>query len=171
MDGEGCIKKAYECILKGDFDEAIQWFLQAIHLEPDNASFHYKCSVSCTRSGKWELALHHAAKACALKPGNEEYRYHLDVVDARRLVSDAKLLLASGESKPAQVMEFLQEARILDPLQAEACYLAARCCIELGRLQEAKQLAAEAFRLEPSMEEARLLYRQIKRMSRRRGRD
>ncbi|MGN7455769.1 tetratricopeptide repeat protein [Paenibacillus pasadenensis] len=171
MDGEGCIKKAYECILNGDFDGAIEWFLQAIQLEPRNASFHYKCSVSCARSGRWELALHHAVQACELKPGHEEYRYHLDIVEARRLVSDAKLLLASESGSASEAMEFLQEARILDPLQAEACYLAAVCCMQLGRLQEARLLAAEACRLEPAMEEARQLNRQLKRMLRRRGRD
>ncbi|MCM3747496.1 tetratricopeptide repeat protein [Paenibacillus pasadenensis] len=169
MDGESCIKKAYECILNGNFDEAITWFLQAIELEPENAAFHYKCSLSCARSGKWELALQHAAKACELKPEHEEYRYHWDVVEARRLVADAKLMMASGEGTPAEIMAFLQEARILDPLHGEACFLAAQCCIQLGRLHEAKLLAAEAYRLEPGLEEARRLYRQIKKMSRRRG--
>lgn len=163
MDGESCIKKAYESILGGDFDGAIGWFRQAIDLEPDNASFHYKCSVSCTRSGRWELALHHAKLASELDPGHAEYRFHLDVVDSRRLVSDAKLLLAAGPANASEALLFAQEARLLDPLNAEASLAAGQCYYVLNRLQDAKDCVMEACRLDPSFEEARILLRKLNR--------
>ena len=52
MDGESCIRKAYEFIFNSDFEEAIHWFELAIEAEPDNASYYHKCAVSCARSGK-----------------------------------------------------------------------------------------------------------------------
>ena len=166
MDGDSCIRKAYESILHGEFDGAIEWFRQAIQLDPDNASYHYKCSVSCSRSGRWELALHHARQACLLDPQQPEYKFHLDVVEARRLTADATLLLAAGPSHASEALLFAQEARELDPLSADASYAAARCSAALNRIREARAFALEACRLDPAHEEARELLRELRKRMR-----
>ena len=38
MDGETCLRQAYEAIFHGDFESAVFWFGQAIAMEPDNAA-------------------------------------------------------------------------------------------------------------------------------------
>ncbi|WP_230876148.1 tetratricopeptide repeat protein [Paenibacillus validus] len=60
MDGELAIKKAYESILNHDFEQAIGWFERAIALNPNNASYHYKLSITYARSNKLSKAIRHA---------------------------------------------------------------------------------------------------------------
>src|SRR4051812_23998980 len=94
MDGESSVRKAYEAILGGDFEQAVVCFEEAISLEPANAAIYYRCSITCARSGKWPKALQYAQKAVELDPEQEEYRFHLDTVRARLLVQEAETMLA-----------------------------------------------------------------------------
>src|SRR5690606_22350910 len=57
MDGETCMRKAYEAIFQGNFEAAVAWFLQALEREPGNADYHYKSSITIARSGRLDLAL------------------------------------------------------------------------------------------------------------------
>ena len=101
MDGESSLKKAYEAILGGDFEQAIARFEEAIALEPDNAAAYYRCSITCARSGKWSKALQYAEQAALLDPGQEEYEFHLRTVRAKLLADEAEELL-TGQPEEAE---------------------------------------------------------------------
>ncbi|MGO4542753.1 tetratricopeptide repeat protein [Paenibacillus sp. 2TAB19] len=161
MDGEGCIKKAYEFILNSDFEQAIYWFEQAIAVEPDNASYYHKCAISCSRSGKWNKAKHYADGALALEPDNAEFRFHLHTIESKLLLTEAKLLLLNDPNQPDKAIELLIEATRLDPLCFEAFYTLGVVYGSLGRLDEAVTSAREALRLEPEHSSARTLFADV----------
>lgn len=128
MKAEDCLKKAYRSIYENDFEQAIQWFEQALVLAPDNADIHYRCSITCARSGRLEKALAHARLASALVPEQEEYKLHFDRLQSMELTLMAKRLLegesagsavdAGLTSKPAASL--LERAVRLDPLSVDA---------------------------------------------------
>ncbi|MBM7564518.1 tetratricopeptide repeat protein [Paenibacillus sacheonensis] len=167
MEIESSIKKAYEAILSGDFELAIQRFEEAIELEPDNGAVYYKCSITCARSGKWQKALHYAEQAVLLDSGHEEYDYHLQTVRAKAMVSEAEQLLSqSSPVKTDQALSMLIEASRMDPLNMEALLLLGTIYASLRRYDEGAAYAREAVRLEPEHAAARSLYMELKRKSR-----
>ncbi|WP_171056036.1 tetratricopeptide repeat protein [Paenibacillus sinopodophylli] len=166
MDGESCIKKAYEFIFNSDFEQAIYWFEQAIEAEPDNAFYYHTCAVSCARSGKWPKAKRYAETALALDEANPEYKYHLQLIEAKLLLSDADFLLAKVPPKLAEAAVLLEQAVQLDPLSFEAFYT-------LGVLYASQQLyekaafnAREAVRLDPGHSAAKRLFADVNRKRR-----
>lgn len=166
MDGESCIKRAYEFILNSDFEQAIYWFERAIEVEPGNASYHHKCAISCTRSGKWTKAKQYADSALALEPDNAEFRFHLQTVESKLLLTEAKLLLLNEPNKPDEAIVMLVEATRLDPLCFEAFYTLGVVYSSLGKLDEAVASAREALRLEPEHSSARTLFADVSRKRR-----
>ncbi|MBD2869686.1 tetratricopeptide repeat protein [Paenibacillus arenilitoris] len=166
MDGESCIKKAYEFIFNSDFEQAIYWFEQAIAADPNNASYYHKCAVSCARSGKWAKAKLHADAAVKLDPEHPEYHYHLQTVEAGMFRNDADLLLASDPPKLSEAAELLKRAAALDPLSFEAFYKLGVVYSELNRLDEAAASAKEAMRLDPAHSAARRLLADVNRKRR-----
>ncbi len=166
MDGESCVRRAYEYIWNGDFEAAIYWFEQAIAAEPDRSSYYHKCAVSCARSGKWQKARLHAEAALALEPEHEEYRYHLQVINARLLYEEAQLLIASEPSRLLEAEPLLVQSTQLDPLSFEASYTLALVYAELGRLDEAIANVREALKLEPGHTAARRLFVEVSRRRR-----
>jgi tetratricopeptide (TPR) repeat protein len=166
MDGESCVRRAYEYIWNSDFEAAIYWFEQAIAAEPDRASYYHKCAVSCARSGKWLKARQHAESALALEPEHEEYRYHLQIVKARLLYEDAQQLIAAEPPRLLEAEPLLAESAQLDPLSFEASYTLALVYAELDRLDEALASVREALKLEPGHSAARRLFVAISRRRR-----
>lgn len=166
MDGESCIKKAYEYIWKADFEQAIYWFEQAIAAEPDNAEFYHKCAVSCARSGKWEKAGEYARQAVACDPDQAEYQAYLTVVEAKLLVLAADRLLDSEPANPKGAVPLLEQAAEWDPLSFEAYYKLALSYRELGQWNEALKSAREAMRLDHAHSAARRLYAELLRKQR-----
>ncbi|WP_379353457.1 MULTISPECIES: tetratricopeptide repeat protein [unclassified Paenibacillus] len=166
MDGESCIKKAYEFIFQSDFEGAIYWFEQAIAADPENAGYYHKCAVSCARSGKWSKAKIYADVAEKLEPGNEEYRYHSQLIQSQLLLAEAKGLVASTPPDLKEAAELLRHAATLDPLSFEAFYLLGMVCLTEGRLDEAIIHAREALRLDPQHSSARRLFADINRKRR-----
>ncbi|MGM0880439.1 MAG: tetratricopeptide repeat protein [Bacillota bacterium] len=166
MDGESCIKKAYEFIFNSDFEQAIYWFEQAIAAEPENASYYHKCAVSCARSSKWAKAKLYAEEALRLDPEHAEYQYHLQTVEARLLLAEADLLLAAEPPKLEEAAELLNQVTVLDPLSFEAFYTLGVVYASLGRLDEAAANAREAMRLDPGHSAARRLFADVNRKRR-----
>lgn len=161
MDGESSVKKAYEAILNGDFEEAVVRFEEAIALEPDNADTYYRCSITCARSGKWSKALHYASQAVELEPEQEEYSYHLQTVRSRQLVVEAEMLLAQKPEEQEQALAMLREAVRLDPLSMEALLMLGAAYASLNRFEEAAEPARAAVRLDPGHSAARRLLSDI----------
>lgn len=166
MDGESCIRKAYEFIFNSDFEEAIHWFELAIEAEPDNASYYHKCAVSCARSGKWTKAKQYAEAALRLDPERKEYQYHAQTVEASVLLSEADALLVEVPPKLAEAAELLKRAASLDPLSMDAFYTLAVVYDSLDRLDEALANAREAVKLDPSHSSARRLFADLNRKRR-----
>ncbi|MBO9610692.1 MAG: tetratricopeptide repeat protein [Paenibacillaceae bacterium] len=152
MSGEHHIKKAYESILRNDFEQAIAWFELAIRNEPDNADYHYRLSVSCARSNRLAKAINHALRSTALCPGNETYRFHLQRMHARKLTEEAEKAIAQLRLHDAESM--LRRATTLDPLAFEAYLMLAVVYDKLGDPAMALAAAREAHRLDPQHEAA-----------------
>ncbi|MDF2963523.1 MAG: hypothetical protein K0S39_5258, partial [Paenibacillus sp.] len=99
MDGEEQIKKAYESILKHDFEQAVEWFEQAIAIAPDNAAFHYKLSITYARSNKLSKAIEHAKEAVRLEQSEEHYQFHLQHLQAKELIQQAEKYFEEPEQR------------------------------------------------------------------------
>jgi len=166
MDGEHCVKKAYEHILNSDFEGAIYWFEQAIAMEPSNASYYNKCAISCVRSGRWAKANNYAIRALELEPHNSEYLYHLHTINARLLLIDADAHLAKTPPNLEEALPLVQEAAKLDPLCFKAFYSLGAVYDGLGRWDEAAASIREAIRLDPAHAAARTLFAAINRKRR-----
>ncbi|MFC4808520.1 tetratricopeptide repeat protein [Paenibacillus sp. GCM10023250] len=166
MDVESCVKKAYEAILNGDYELAIQRFEQAIELEPDNGAVYYKCSITCARSGKWQKALQYAETAVQLDAAHEEYGYHLQTVKAKALVSEAGQLLTQSPAETDRALSMLIEASRMDPLNLEALLLLGSAYASLRHYDEGVTYAREAVRLDPEHAAARTLYAELRRKGR-----
>lgn len=162
MDGTGPIRKAYASILRNDFEQAIHWFEQAIALDPDNAAYHYKLSITCARSGRLAKAIHHASQAVAREPDNQTYLFHLGHLKAKELIARAEESLAQGED-PHMAVALLKEAVKLDPLSSEAHLLLAGAWAELEEYAHAVQALKESLRLNPGQQTALDMLEQYKR--------
>lgn len=149
MNGEHIIKKAYESILGHDFEQAIEWFEQAIELEPNNAAYHYKLSITYARSNKLNQALKHAEVACHLNDKDKEYRFHLQHLQAKELIYKAEKYFASTENDLRIAVSLLQQAVILDPLATEAFLLTGLAYAELAEYREAILALKEVIKLDP----------------------
>jgi len=166
MDGESCMKKAYEFIFNSDFEQAIYWFEKAIEVEPENAFYYHTCAVSCARSGKWSKAKQHAETAVRLAPELAEYKYHLQTVEAGILQAEANLLLAKVPPELHEAAPLLERAALLDPLNFDAFYTLGVLYASLNQYDNAVINAREAMRLDPSHSAARRLFADVNRKRR-----
>ncbi|WP_276351562.1 tetratricopeptide repeat protein [Cohnella caldifontis] len=167
MDGETCLRQAYDAIFHGDFESAAAWFDRAIGLEPDNASYYYKASITLARSGKTAAAERYARKAAELDPEDPVYAMNVDALEAKRLVSEARGLLELPVPEPDLAARLLREAESLDPLSAEAKLLLGMANHMQGDLRSAIANLREALNLEPQHEEAGRLLREWRKERRR----
>ncbi|GAA3405107.1 tetratricopeptide repeat protein [Paenibacillus hodogayensis] len=156
MDGEDEIKQAYASILDADFERAIDWFEQAVRVDPDNADYHYKLSVTYARSNRLDKAIKHARLACKLQADHDVYRLHADAVEARLLVRDAGTQWDDSRQL-YRAVEQLKQAVCLDPLLTEAYLLLAIAYGEQGQYELALQAAKDAVKLEPQNAQANRL--------------
>jgi len=164
MDGNPNIQRAYEAILKHDFEQAIEWFEKAITEEPDNASYHYRLSISFARSNKLGKAVEHAESACRLDSEAEHYRLHLNTLIAKQLLHKAdELLLGTDAERLDEAIYVLRRAVQLDPLSVEALVILAIAYERANRLDEAASAVIEAIKLEPGRKEAMELLQQLSR--------
>ncbi|MDF2924411.1 MAG: repeat-containing protein [Paenibacillaceae bacterium] len=152
MDGSEAIKKAYEAILCSDFEQAIEWFEAAIALEPENAAYHYKLSITCARSNRLAMALQCASKAVMLAPEEQSYRFHYGHLQAKEMMAQAEGLLDQGYNQFYLAAALLREAVKLDPLSVEGRLLLGFVCGELEEYGEAIIHLKEASRLNPQHE-------------------
>ncbi|MEK8127369.1 tetratricopeptide repeat protein [Paenibacillus filicis] len=150
MDGEYAIKKAYESILKHDFEQAIRWFELAIALKPECASYHYKLSITYARSNKLQKAIHHAGRASALDPQDEHYVLHLQHLQAKGLLVEAEKLFEESDERLWLAVSLVQQAVELDPLSLEAFLLLAIAYARLDEMHLAIRALKELLKLDPA---------------------
>ncbi|WP_248925459.1 tetratricopeptide repeat protein [Paenibacillus hamazuiensis] len=149
MDGKRAIQKAYESILAGDFEKAIEWFERAIELEPGNANYHYKLSITCARSNKLAKALEHADMARRLEPEDEYYRSHFQNLQAKELLQKAEKYFSQPGGQIYMAIAMLKQAVALDPLALEAFLLLALAYARTEDYGPAIQAVKEALKLDP----------------------
>jgi tetratricopeptide (TPR) repeat protein len=157
MDGEEKIKKAYEAILSHDFEQAIEWFERAIADDPNNASYHYKLSITYARSNKLGKALEHAQTACRLDLRHEEYKYHLQNLQAKELIQKAQTVLNMPSKQLHLAISLLKQAVRLDSLALEAYLLLSVAYAELEEYSKAIESMREVLKLDPQHEYAQTL--------------
>jgi tetratricopeptide (TPR) repeat protein len=152
MNGGEAIKKAYEAILRSDFEQAILWFEEAIAFEPGNAAYHYRLSITCARSNRLTVALNHAKEAVRLAPEEVSYRFHYEHLQAKERVVQAEAALQLGEAQLYLAVALLKDAVRLDPLSVEARLLLGYANGELEEFGEAISVLKEASKLDPQHE-------------------
>jgi tetratricopeptide (TPR) repeat protein len=149
LNGEEAIKKAYDAILKHDFEQAIAWFEQAISIQPDCAAYHYKLSITYARSNKLEKAIEHARQAVMLEPSDEHYLFHYQHVQAKERIRQAEKLLEESENGHWMAIALLKQAVELDPLALEAFLLLGIAHAQLQEYSQAVQAIKEVLKLDP----------------------
>jgi tetratricopeptide (TPR) repeat protein len=155
MFGEHEIQKAYESILGHDFEKAIEWFEKAAALEPDNAAYHHKLSITYARSNKLQKAIEHAKQAARLESDNESYRFHLQNLHARELVQWAEKYLDPQNERLNVAIALLKQAIVLDPLAIEAYFILGTAFAAKQEYRSALHIVHEVMRLDPLHEMAR----------------
>jgi tetratricopeptide (TPR) repeat protein len=152
MDGEEQIKKAYESILMHDFEQAARWFEEAIALNPDNAAYHYKLSITYARNNKLSKALEHANRAVLLDREEENYRFHLQHLQAREYIQQAERYFTEHEDQVWMAVVLLKKAILLDPLCSEAFLLLGHAYSIVKEYGLAIQTIRELIKLDPQHE-------------------
>jgi tetratricopeptide (TPR) repeat protein len=162
MEARKYVERAYASILNHDFEKAIEWFEQAIQIEPDNASVQYKISITYARNNKLSKAMEHAAEAVRLEPDNETYRYHRSHLQARELMGQAGRYMEQRNADPHMAIACLKNAIKEDPLLKEAYVMLGMAHASLGDYHQAISAIQEAVRLDPADESKRLLLDKIR---------
>lgn len=161
-EGESCLRQAYAAILASDFEAAVDWFEKAVEAEPTNASYYYKGSISLARSGRLNKAHEYARCAVRLAPDEPDYVLHLRLVESRMLARQAKALLTRPQPEAGSAIELLQEAVVLDPLDAGAYLLLGIACRLAGEYDRAIAALRTAKEMNPMLTEAGRLLRETK---------
>jgi tetratricopeptide (TPR) repeat protein len=149
MNGSDHIRLAYEAILAGDFERSIECFLKAIALEPGNASYHYKLSITYARSNKLSKAIEHAELAVRLDPDEASYRAHLDNLMAKQYIRQAEACFSHKDNQLHLAIAFTVQAIALDPLALEAYVLQAVAYSKLEEFDRAVLAAKQLLKLDP----------------------
>lgn len=123
MKADDILTKAYKCILDNDFEQAINCFEQAIASEPERADVRYRCSITYARSGKLDMAIHHAEEAMRLAPEEQNYALHHLRLKAKQMTQDAVKMLQfrqdSDHETALKAVRLLESAARMDPLSAQ----------------------------------------------------
>lgn len=166
MKPEDYMQQAYRCILQNDFEQAIRWFESAIHAHPEHAELYYRCSITHARSQHLSPALQYARKAVELSQDTEEYRLHLQTLEAKELSIQAKGMLEQAGSgthaRYVQAARLLKQAVKLDPLSVEAFVMLALAYSDLNEFDLATKAVRDALSLDPQNRQLHLLLDQIK---------
>lgn len=149
MGGEKQIKKAYESLLEQDFNQAIEWFEQAIAEDPGNAAYHYKLSITFARSNKLHKALASAERALELAENNEEYQSHLYHLRAKDAIQQAEKYLDQSTDQLHFAVSLLNKAVMLDSLAIDAYFMLGLAYAGLGEYSNAIQSMKKVIGLDP----------------------
>lgn len=162
MDGETCLREAYDAIFRGDFESAVHWFGQAIALEPDNAAYHYTGSITCARSGKLSLALAYAQRAVQLSPDDTSYQLNLRTIVAKQRIADVRHSLEAPVPDIDACIKLLKEAAQLDPLSSEARLMLGILYRMQRNYKQSLDSLRDALQLEPQNEDAKRLLHEVR---------
>jgi len=157
MDGGNKVQKAYESLFSHDFAKAAEWFEQAIEDDPNNASLHYKLSITYARNNKLHKATQYAENAVRFDPYNVLYQSHLQRLEAQSYMRQAETFFDGTTESLYNVVYLLRQAIRLDPIAMEGYLMLAQAYGGLEDYFQAVQTAKEAVRLVPDDELAQQL--------------
>jgi len=133
---------------RGELDNAIREYREAIRLRPDDAMFHCNLGITCTQKGEYQEALCAYEHALRLRPS--DYHAHFSLGN----------LLRKLERNEDAIVAY-QRAIEREPERVEAhCNLAA-CYWDARRWQDAASHYGRALTLEPDMPLAALAHYRI----------
>ena len=121
---------------KGNTDEAISQYQEAIRLNPDYADAHDALGLALVEAGKINEAINQFREAIRLKPDGAEAHYNLGIT------------LGSKGQYDEAISQF-QEAIRVKPDDAEAHYNLGVTLVKNGKTDEAISQYQEAIRLKP----------------------
>jgi Tfp pilus assembly protein PilF len=127
--------------MKGQVDEAISQYQEAIRLKPDNAAAHYNLGIDLYKKGQIDEAIRQYQETIRLKP---------DYALAHNNLGNA--FLRKGQT--AEAINQYQEAIRLKPDSADAHYNLGIAFVRKGQVDEAISQYQEAIRLKPDYAEA-----------------
>ena len=58
-------------MVKGNYEEALKYFLQAIQSSPDGASRYWNAAIAFEKTGRYDMALQYANRYLAMEPNPE----------------------------------------------------------------------------------------------------
>jgi tetratricopeptide (TPR) repeat protein len=166
VKGYAKINEAYFNILEGDYEKAIDAFKQAIELDPENASYYHRLSITCARSNKLEDAIKAAEKAHSLEPDEPKYNLHLKTLLSREWCRRAEVQLQTPNSAEYAVV-LLKQAIRWDPLNAKGYLLLGLAYERLEDYPQATRSMQKLLKLEPEHELGKQLLNQYMSQSRR----
>lgn len=82
---ESHLETAYKALFQQDYLKAIQYFKQAIRINPGNAKIYYLLSITYGRNNRIQEALQEMCSALRLEPDNSTYHLHFRMLLARYL--------------------------------------------------------------------------------------
>jgi Flp pilus assembly protein TadD len=127
---------------KGQIDEAIGQYQEALRLKPDGAEAHNNLGAALSKKGQIDEAIGQYQEAIRLEPDHAGAHNNLGAALARKGQID-------------EAISQLQEAVRLKPDYAEAHYNLGTALDEKGQIDEAIRQFQEAMRLKPDYAEAR----------------
>jgi tetratricopeptide (TPR) repeat protein len=126
---------------KGQMDEALRQFQEAVRLKPDYADAHHNLGVALAKKGQMDEAIRQFQEALRLKPDFAAARKNLDV------------MLADKGQMDEAIRQY-QEAIRLQPDYAEAHNNLGLALAKKGQIDEAISLFQEALHLKPDYADA-----------------
>jgi protein O-mannosyl-transferase len=124
---------------RGQTDEAIRHFQEAIRLKPDYANAHYNLGIALSMRGQNDEAISQFQEAVRLKPDYTEAYYNLGTALGKKGRMD-------------EAISNFQEAIRLKPDYTEAHYNLGTALGRKGQMDEAISQFQEAIRLKPDAE-------------------
>ncbi len=126
---------------KGQIDEAIRQYQEALRLKPDYADAHYNLGIALAKKGQIDEAIRQFQEALRLKPDYAEAHYNLGIALGQKGQTD-------------EAIRQFQEALRLKPDHAEAHNNLGLALDKKGQIDEAIRQYQEALRLQPDYADA-----------------
>jgi tetratricopeptide (TPR) repeat protein len=175
-ENNGIARKAFGDALdkRGQTDEAIRNYREALRLRPSYADAHNNLGIALCKKGQIDEAISHYQEAIRLKPNyvahnnlggalarkgrmDEAISHYQEAIRLKPDYAEAQYNLGNTLGSKGQIDEaitYLQEAIRLKPDYAEAQYNLGNALGSKGRIDEAIALLQEALRLKPDYAEA-----------------